>query len=144
MLADLIKAGFGIDQDYNCAETILAGANQVYHLGLDREAIKLAAGFGGGMAIGGDCGALTGAIMVLGRLYVKERAHESSKIKELTKELFTKYRQEMGATDCAPLKAKYRNAEVQCRLVILKAAEILDEIVAREDLKSVGIDPDQS
>ncbi len=139
MLADLIKAGFGITEDYNCAETILAGANQVYHLGLDREALKLAAGFGGGMAIEGDCGALTAAIMVLGRLYVKERAHEGTKIKELTKELFDRYRQEMGETDCAPLKTKYRNEEVKCRMVILKAAEILDEIVAREDLRSVGI-----
>lgn len=139
MLADLIKAGFGIAEDYNCAETILAGANQVYHLGLDKEALKLAAGFGGGMAIEGDCGALTAAIMVLGRLYVKERAHESSKVKELTKKLLDRYRQEMGETDCAPLKAKYRNEEVKCRLVILKAAEILDEIVAGEDLKAVGI-----
>lgn len=139
MLADLIKSGFGIAEDYNCAETILAGANQAYHLGLDKEALKLAAGFGGGMAIEGDCGALTGAIMVLGKLYVKDRAHESGKIKELTKELFEKYRREMGETDCAPLKAKYRNAEVKCRLVILKAAEILDEIVAREDLKAIGI-----
>jgi C_GCAxxG_C_C family probable redox protein len=139
MLADLIKSGFGIAEDYNCAETILAGANQVYHLGLDQNAMKLAAGFGGGMAIEGDCGALTGAIMVLGKLYVKDRAHESDKIKELTKELFERYRREMEETDCAPLKAKYRNDEVKCRLVILKAAEILDEIVAREDLKAVGI-----
>lgn len=139
MLADLIKAGFGIAEDYNCAETILAGANQVYHLGLDKEALKLAAGFGGGMAIESVCGALTGAIMVLGRLYVNERAHESDKIKELTEEFIGRYCEVMGATDCAPLKAKYRNEEVKCRLVILKAAEILDQIVAREDLKSVGI-----
>lgn len=139
MLADLVKAGFGIAEDYNCAETILIGANQIYHLGLDKEALKLAAGFGGGMAIEGDCGALTAAVMVLGRLYVKERAHESAKIKELTKELFDEYHKAMGETDCAPLKAKYRNDEVKCRLVILKAAEVLDEIVAREDLKAVGI-----
>lgn len=139
MLADLIKAGFGIAEDYNCAETILAGANQVYHLQLDKEALKLAAGFGGGMAMEGDCGAITGAVMVLGRMYVEERAHESAKIRELTKELFDKYRSEMGETDCAPLKAKYRNDKIKCRLIILKAAEILDEIVAREDLKAVGI-----
>jgi C_GCAxxG_C_C family probable redox protein len=139
MLADLIKAGFGIAEDYNCAETILAGANQVYHLGLNKDALKLAAGFGGGMAIEGDCGALTGAIMVLGKLYVKDQAHESDTIKELTKELFERYRRAMGETDCAPLKTKYRNDEVKCRLVILKAAEILDEIVTREDLKAVGI-----
>jgi hypothetical protein len=40
------------------------------------------------MGIEDKCGALTASIMVLGRLFVKERAHESTKIKELTKELF--------------------------------------------------------
>jgi C_GCAxxG_C_C family probable redox protein len=141
MLSDLIKAGYGIAEDLNCAEMILSGANQVYHLGLDREALKLAAGFGGGMAIEGTCGALTSAIMVLGRLYIQERAHESGRIKELTQELFETYRKTMGEIDCVPLKAMYRNDEIKCRLVIQKAAEVLDEIVAREDLKAIGINP---
>lgn len=140
MLADLIKEGFGIAEDFNCAETILYGANQVYHLGLDKEALKLAAGFGGGMAIEATCGALTAAVMVLGKMYVQERAHESSKIKELAKELFDKYQEKKGDIDCAPLKAKYRNDEIKCRKVIFKAAEILDEIVAREDARGVGLE----
>ena len=37
------------DQDYNCAETILRAANDEYQLGLDEAALRLAAGFGGGM-----------------------------------------------------------------------------------------------
>lgn len=131
MLSDLIKDGFGQDLDLNCAETILYGANKVYNLGLDREALKLAAGFGGGMAIEDKCGALTGAIMVLGKLFVKERAHESNRIKDLTKELFDSYRKAMGDIDCKPLKDKYRTEELKCRMVILKAAEILDQIVER-------------
>ena len=51
MLAELIKNGFGEKEDLNCAEKILWGANNAYNLGLDREALKLASGFGGGMAI---------------------------------------------------------------------------------------------
>jgi C_GCAxxG_C_C family probable redox protein len=133
MLADLIKNGYGKDMDLNCAETILYGANEAYGLGLDKESLKLAAGFGGGMGIEDVCGALTGAIMVLGKLFVKDRAHESTKIKELTNELFEKYKQEMGYIDCAPLKEKYRNEEIKCSIVILKAAEILDKIVEREN-----------
>ena len=132
LLAKLIKDGFAKNLDLNCAETILYGANEAYKLGLDKEALKLAAGFGGGMAIEGVCGALTGATMVLGKLFIRDRAHESSKIKELTKELLDTYQQEMGMIDCAPLKAKYRNEEIKCQLVILKAAEVLDRIVARE------------
>ena len=94
--------------------------------------MKLAAGFGGGMAIEDKCGALTASIMVLGKLFVRERAHESTRIKELTKELFDAYRKEMGSIDCAPLKKSYATMELKCRNVIIKAAELLDGMVKRE------------
>jgi len=132
MLSELISQGYGEKEDLNCAERILHGSNQVYNLGLDPQALKLAAGFGGGMAIEDKCGALTAAIMVLGRLFVVERAHESSKIKDLAKELFAEYEKEMGSINCAPLKDKYRTEELKCRIVIAKAAQILDKIVERE------------
>lgn len=132
MLTELIKQGFGEKEDLNCAEKILYGANIAYNLGLDKEAMKLVAGFGGGMAIEDKCGALTASIMVLGKLFVNERAHESAKIKELTKELFSEYKKEMGTIDCAPLKEKHRTEELKCRNIIVKAAEILDRIVERE------------
>lgn len=129
MLADLIRNGFGEKEDLNCAEKILYGANIAYDLGLDKEALKLVAGFGGGMAIEDKCGALTASIMVLGKLFIKERAHESEKIKQLTRKLYEEYRKEMGHIDCAPLKKMYRTEELKCRNVILKAAELLDSIV---------------
>jgi C_GCAxxG_C_C family probable redox protein len=132
MLKDLLEQGYGADDDLNCAERILSGANEAYSLGLDKEAFKLAAGFGGGMAIEDKCGALTASIMVLGKLFVKERAHESERIKELAKELFEEYTKEMGSIDCAPLKERYRTEELKCKNVILKAAEVLDRIVERE------------
>lgn len=71
MLADLIDKGFGKDQDLNCAEKILWGANQAYGLGLDHEALKLASGFGGGMGIGSLCGAVASSVMTLSKLYVQ-------------------------------------------------------------------------
>ena len=129
MLADLIKQGFGEKEDLNCTEKILQGANIAYNLGLDKEALKLASGFGGGMAIEDKCGALTASIMVLGRLFVEDRAHESTRIKDLTKGLFEEYRKEMGAIDCAPLKEMHRTEELKCRNVIIKAAEVMDKII---------------
>lgn len=132
MLADLIRQGFGEKEDLNCAEKILRGGNIAYNLGLDKESLKLAAGFGGGMAIEDKCGALTASIMLLGRLFVTDRAHENSRIKDLTKELFEEYRKAMGTVDCAPLKERYRTEEMKCRNVIIKAAEVLDRIVERE------------
>ncbi|HBF37914.1 MAG TPA: hypothetical protein DDW50_11390 [Firmicutes bacterium] len=135
MLYELLKNGYGKDRDFNCAEKVLYGANEAYQLGLNHDVLKLASGFGGGMAIEGTCGALTASIMVLGRLFVKDTAHESSRIKDLTKELFDEYQKAMGDINCAPLKAKYRTEAIGCRDVIFKAAEILDEIVVRERKK---------
>ncbi len=134
MLTELLESGYAKDKDLNCAEQILQGANEAYGLGLDEDHLKVAAGFGGGMAIESVCGALTAAIMVLGRLYVQERAHESSRIKDLTQELFELYSKEMGSIHCAPLKENYRTPEGKCQTVILKAAEILDGIVKRETI----------
>ena len=135
MLVDLISQGYGNAEDLNCAEKILRGANQAYNLGLDLKAFKLAAGFGGGIGIGSVCGAVTASVMVLGELFVKEKAHEGTKIKELTQEFIGRYQKEMGEYMCNPLKAKYRTEELKCHVVILKAAEILDEIVSREGIK---------
>ncbi|NLK07141.1 MAG: hypothetical protein GX316_00410 [Firmicutes bacterium] len=132
MLEELLEQGFGNAEDLNCAEKILYGANEAYGLGLDKEALKMAAGFGGGMTIESVCGALTAAIMVLGKLFIEDRAHESTYIKELTVELFNKYTNAMGDIYCAPLKEKHRTEELLCHNVIVEAAKVLDEIVARE------------
>lgn len=128
----MIESGFGKDKDLNCAEKILYGANKAYDLGLDSDSLRLAAGFGGGMAIESTCGALTAAVMVLSKLFVADTAHKSSKIKALTKELFEDYEKAMGNIDCKPLKKDHRTPSFGCDKVILQAAEILDKIVIRE------------
>jgi len=51
MLKELIQEGYGVKEDLNCAETILYAANQVYHLNLNSDSLKLAAALGGGMGI---------------------------------------------------------------------------------------------
>jgi C_GCAxxG_C_C family probable redox protein len=132
MLRTLIEQGYGEVEDFNCAEKILYGANEVYQLGLEPKALRIASGFGGGMAIGSVCGGLTAAIMVLGILFVKDRAHESNKIKILTQDLFDTYQKEMGVIDCTSLKVRYRTEDVKCRHVIAKAAGALDTIIKRE------------
>ena len=114
------------------------GANKAYELNLSKETRKLAAGFGGGMGIESTCGALTGSVMALSHMFVKERGHESTRIKELTKELFATFEEKMGSIVCAPLKKDYRTEELGCKNVILAAAEVLDAIVKRELAKDDG------
>lgn len=135
MLKELILKGYGEEEDFNCAEKILYGANEAYQLGMTKEAMKLSAGFGGGMGIGSVCGALTAAVMVLSHLYVERCAHEGPRIRELTQELFQEYEKTMGEIHCIPLKERYRTEEYKCRDVIVRAAEVLDQIITKEQGK---------
>ncbi len=61
-------------EGFNCAQSVFAAFAP--ELGLDNEtALKIASSFGGGMAHMGEvCGAVTGALMVLGLKYGRTKA----------------------------------------------------------------------
>lgn len=126
MLKEMIAAGFGQAEDYNCAEKIFYGANEAYGLGLSEDDLRLAAGFGGGMAIESACGALCGGVMAISRLLVEKNAHAAKELKPRLKSLFQEFEEEMGSIQCSQLKKDYRTPEKKCQVVIEKAAEILD------------------
>jgi len=139
MLKELVKQGFGKKEDLSCSETILYGANKVYKMGLSGDCLRLSSAFGGGMGMENVCGVVTGSLMVLGYLFVNDRAHQTPELKELAKELFDRYSKEMDSFDCKPLKDRYRTEEKKCYDIILKGAEILDEIIIREKKKRAVI-----
>ena len=118
--------------ELNCAEAIIYAANECYDLNLEKETLKTMGGFGGGMAIESVCGAITGGIAVLGILFIKEKAHEGERMKQLTVELIHTVEEKMGTHNCKELKEKYRNEEVKCKNVVMGVAEILEAIIKRE------------
>ena len=128
----LIEGGFFADKDLNCAETILQAANEVHGWDLSHDALLLSAGFGGG--VGGQellCGALVGGVMALGKLFARDRAHESDLIKTIVQDYFSMFKEEMGHSDCTPLKEAYRTEAEGCRKVILSSARCLDQVVKK-------------
>jgi len=131
-LKALVENGLAEAEDLNCAETILYAANRAYGLQLPHSALKLAAGFGGGMGIGATCGALTGSIMALSAIFVKDRGHESDYVKTLNAELFESFRSRMESIDCDYLKKHYRSPADSCHPIILAAAEITEALIDRE------------
>ena len=72
MLVEKAK-NYYANHNYNCGEAILLAANDVYQLGLSQEDTKLVAGFGGGMGVGGTCGALAGSLAVIGKKYIEKK-----------------------------------------------------------------------
>lgn len=141
-LLSIVESGFGKADHYspeelqrygnvnmNCCEVILRGANEAYALGLRNEDMLLAAPFGGGMGIGNICGAVTGALMVLGILY-GERLEKNTPLKEeITKPFLRQVRRRLGGLTCSYNKAHHAVlSPFDCSKVILAVAGCLDEV----------------
>ena len=140
MLKELLERGYGKDQDLCCSEKILYGANEVYNLELGPEALKVSAGFCGGMYVGSVCGVVTASQMVLGRLFVTRNAHGSPRIRALSMEFFRRFHEAFDALDCSVLKPQYREQNT-CSPLLLKAAEILDDMIQREQKTNAPLAP---
>lgn len=117
------------NSNLNCAETILHQANKRYTLGLDDKALSLATGFGGGMGAGGQCGALSGAIMVLSVLHPGHSEEATEHRKKLNRQFITSFKDSLGSIHCTELKASHWSEEESCKKVIARAAEILDKLL---------------
>ncbi|AFS79180.1 putative redox-active protein, CGCAxxGCC motif family [Gottschalkia acidurici 9a] len=69
------------NEGYNCAQAVLSAFDE--EIGLDRKtAIKISCEYGAGMAKGGTCGAVMGALMVL-EFKLKQNNSGNSNLEEL-------------------------------------------------------------
>ena len=97
---DNFKAGF------NCAQSILSSYAE--ELKIDKEtAFKISNGFGAGMARKQEiCGAISGAIMVLGLKYGRgeqEGKAKQEKLYEKVQDLLDRFEYEFGTINCKQL-----------------------------------------
>ena len=110
---------------YNCAQSVLVPFAR--QLGLTEEqAFALGAHFGSGMRHGSTCGALSGALMVLGLLgFGEEQAHA----------LLRDFRARHGALDCAHLLKAAQEQGVarkdHCDGLVLEMVAWLDNLAAQ-------------
>lgn len=119
--------------DKSCAEAILMAANDVYGLGMAEDAIKLFVGFRTGMGMGGTCGALSGAIGVLSRMY-----GDREDLKELCAAFVPVFEGKLacGTTECTPLAAKYKTEEKRCVAAVELTAEALESFINKLEGKT--------
>ncbi len=110
----------------NCCEKIVFGANLVYKLGLDENALKMARGFGGGMNVESSCGIITGGVMILSNLF-----YNSLDYRLIVKDFIETFTKNYGSIDCDILKELYRSDEDGCTNIILKGGLVLDEIIEK-------------
>jgi C_GCAxxG_C_C family probable redox protein len=91
----------------------------------DQQSYNLAAHFGSGMRHGSTCGAVTGALMVLGMLGYDEKAAAA---------LLHQMREGHGALDCATLLKTSHEAGIprktHCDGLVFEMVEAVDKILA--------------
>jgi C_GCAxxG_C_C family probable redox protein len=80
----------------HCAEAVLAAIKNSFRPDLSSDVVRLAAGFGGGSGVGCICGAVSGGTMALGLVL----ADDPRRVKKLTRDLHTWFKQEYGPTCC--------------------------------------------
>jgi C_GCAxxG_C_C family probable redox protein len=116
--------------DLNCSETMIAAFSELYDLNMDPRHFSA---FGGGMGIGDACGSVTGAVGILGALFVQKNAYENQgAIKKITQNFFHKLSQRTEGRTCGELKPKFFTQEKGCNDLMLLVGEVLFETIEAE------------
>lgn len=131
---------------FNCSQVVLSAYGEEF--GLSREtALRVACGFGGGMGrMGGTCGAVTGAFMVIGLKFGNTNPEDKAikqKTYDLVREFANRFEQRNGSVLCRDLLScdistseGYKAAKERgvfksvCPKLVADAAEILEEMLA--------------
>lgn len=101
---ELAAGGFG--KGFNCCQSVLSAYGPQF--GLDRDlALKLASGFGGGIGhLGETCGAVTGALMVIGLKHGGTLAEDEDSQEEtfsLINQFLERFKARHGSIRCREL-----------------------------------------
>lgn len=135
------------DAGYNCCQAVLLVFGE--HFGVSREmAARLGTPFVAGMGYSGHtCGALVGAMMVLGLAGGRLEAGDQVTEKRLSKEvraLLGAFEKRQGASACRELRSAHRRLsrffdrdrpfmEAHCRSCVLDAAELLQGLLRQRN-----------
>lgn len=130
--------------EYNCAQSVLTAFKDVTGLNA-AESRKIACGFGGGIGMTQEiCGALTGAVMVIGSKYYDENNISESKklVYEKIRGFLNEFKRLNTSTKCIELtginfstdegmqKAHDENIfEIKCEKYVGEVCDLLEELL---------------
>jgi len=133
------SAGSYHNQGFNCAESIFLTFRSIAAPDLSADMVRLATPFGGGLGRSGCiCGALSGAVMILGA--AKGRVSTDVPRKEsydLSGEYHNRFRQKFGATCCRVLvKDEFGSKEQKekCFRIITESAELMMNFLIEKNI----------
>ena len=129
MLKDLVGKYY-LDQNYNCAESILRAGNEYYDLGLHDRDMIVAAAYGGGIQSGNTCGAVLAGAGILSMKYVEQKSHDSKDIKPVVLKLIQQFNKTYGSVLCKDIKPQSFKPEYRCQKTVETACDILEAVIA--------------
>jgi C_GCAxxG_C_C family probable redox protein len=133
------------EEGFSCAPSVLSACSEQF--GLEKQlALKIACGFGGGIGrMGRTCGAVTGAVMVIGLKHGQSDAADEQPRQEthnLVKKFINKFTELHGSVECRELigydlsnPAEFESArksgviEKKCHGFVYDAARILEDVL---------------
>lgn len=144
------KASDTFAAGYSCSQAVLSARCERY--GLDQKtALTIAAGFGGGMGrTGGACGAVTGAISIIGLHTGSDKADTEARENtyRVVRAFVAGFEEEFGSVNCKELlgcdigtpsgyssASKHGMFEKICPRFVDGALEILDRVMGEETCK---------
>jgi C_GCAxxG_C_C family probable redox protein len=120
----------------NCAQSVFSALLTDNDIDQDI-AFRIASAFGGGIVdTGKTCGAITGALMVLGLRYGHTspfEAGEKALLKLKATQFLDSFKKEFGSLECDILKDRFLNpadTHDNCKIYVARAIEIVEDIVS--------------
>ena len=143
-MKDSEKALIYFSDQYNCSQSVFSAYSERFGISED-DAIRIATGFGAGFGREQEvCGAISGAVMVLGCRYFDENDVPGSKeiIYSKTNELLTKFKELNKTIYCSDLtgidfkkdinREEFKKQDIQekvCKKCIVDVCRLLEEMI---------------
>ena len=134
------------ERGYMCSESIVMAFAEEFGLGLEIAA-KISCGFAGGLAQGKTCGAVTGAIMVIGLKYgaglIRDQ-YSKDICSQIIQEFSHRFMDRRKSLECSeillmnkinskdPVTMRNLREKKLCDKIIKDAAEILEDLLREE------------
>jgi C_GCAxxG_C_C family probable redox protein len=137
-----IRAGKYYKLGYNCAESIFLTFRELLAPEVDEELVRIATPFGGGLGRAGClCGALSGAVLMLG-LAKGRTSHMEPRGESyiLSHDLEQRFKRKFGSTCCRVLnKNSFGSPEqaVICMRIITETAEMFMNCIEEKNLAGI-------
>ena len=129
------RAGELMRQGYHCSEAVMLAAGEHLLGSVSPTTMKMTSIFAGGLAGTRQemCGALSGAVMIVGALYGRMRPGlDETRARAIVVRLRERFLAEFGTNQCAPIRARYEKPDTKgfCAPVAERVAAILLQVLS--------------